>query len=85
MTKLKNKNLPLVDSRALGKNPPSEREWGSKSDHYRQALIEAADELENQLPCKKAQLDIEDCADCKSHPKYLLAKKLRISAGVGKE
>lgn len=105
MTQLKNKNLPSVGSRALGKKPPyidtasvvcsilcgeggCEGYCGDRFDstekvrqieiHYRQALLEAADELERigHYECQEYPSSKEECSGCE------LVKKLRISAGV---
>jgi len=76
-----------MTTKALGKKPPSDvcngdgdsctpncvcgREW-----HYHQALIEAADELDNCGCCECSSGRKNSCWSGK------LAKKLRISAGV---
>lgn len=76
MTKLKNKEHPKVGSRALGKKAPyqgyaPELMTDGNGNHYRQALLEAADEIEQRDRRFYTFPWIES-----------LVKKLRISAGV---
>jgi len=54
--------------KALGKKPPKD-DLRKRPEHFRQALIEASEELDRLL-------------DAQSFDIYGLSKKLRISAGV---
>jgi len=74
----------MIEQKYLGKKPKYQYLYGSEAlnieanaDHYRQALLEAANELENG-----ANFCIEEgnCFCGKSAKE--LVKKLRISAGV---
>lgn len=81
----------MTQLKSLGKKPPHSIEegeviaWCQKWDsclecfqHYRQALLEAAEELENKNVVFPDRMSLSDW-------NLNLAKKLRISAGVEEE
>lgn len=68
--------------KALGKKPPLPKkaigDYSENAEHYRQSLLEAADELEQK--CQQRYKNHKNKDNCNNGCK--IAKLLRISAGV---